>query len=164
MLRLNSFVKSIIFIVFIFLPLLGFAQKVAFDNAKVKYTQLPLYPLPEEIKTYEVRLVIELPDETEKPDQLNNQYLKIQGYKKIKDGGDLIIDLVFGKFRLLGKELKTDEVYNINAGENMTGYFYKIHYEYPVTLTVITGNGKEMLRQDVKPDKDPLNFGIWDFY
>lgn len=165
MLKLNSSAKSIIFIVFIFFPLLGFTQKVTFDNAKVKYTQLPLYPLPEEIKTYETRLVIELPDETDKPDQLNNQYLKIQGYKKIKEGGDLIIDLVFGKFTLLGKELKQDEVYNINAGENMTGYFYKIHCEYPVTLTVITGNGKEMLRQDVKPDKDPLNFdfGKWEY-
>jgi len=165
MLKLNSSVKSIIFIVFIFPPLLGFAQKVTFDNAKVKYTQLPLYPLPEEIKTYEARLVIELPDETENPDQLKNQYLKIQGYKKIKEGGDLIIDLVFGKFGLLGKELKTGEVYNINAGENMTGYFYKIHCKYPVTLTVITGNGKEMLRQDVKPDKDPLNFdfGKWKY-
>jgi len=165
MLRLNSSAKSIIFIIFIFLPLLGFAQKVTFDNAKVKYTQLPLYPLSEEIKTYETRLVIELPDETDKPDQLNNQYLKIQGYKKIKEGGDLIIDLVFGRFTLLDKELKQDEVYNINAGENMTGYLYKIHCEYPVTLTVITGNGKEMLRQDVKPDKDPLNFdfGKWKY-
>jgi hypothetical protein len=132
--------KVIILFILSILPLLGFAQKVTFDNAKVKYTQLPLYPLPEEIKTYETRLMIELPDEMGKPDQLNNQYLKIQGYKKIKDGGDLIIDLVFGKFRLLGKELITDEVYNINAGENMTGYYYKIHCEYPVTLTVITGS------------------------
>jgi len=146
MITFNSPQKFIILFILSILPLLGFAQKVTFDNAKVKYTQLPLYPLPEEIKTYETRLVIELPDETDKPDQLNNQYLKIQGYKKIKEGGDLIIDIVFGKFGLLGKELKTDEVYNINAGENMTGYFYKIHCEYPVTLTVITGNGKEMLR------------------
>lgn len=157
--------KVIILFILSILPLLGFAQKVTFDNAKVKYTQLPLYPLPEEIKTYETRLMIELPDEMGKPDQLNNQYLKIQGYKKIKDGGDLIIDLVFGKFRLLGKELITDEVYNINAGENMTGYYYKIHCEYPVTLTVITGNGKEMLKQEVKPDKDLLNFdfGKWEY-
>jgi hypothetical protein len=165
MIKYNSPQKVILLCILSTLPLLGFAQKVAFDNVKVKYTQLPLYPLSEEIKTYEARLVIEIPEEMGKPDQLNNQYLKIQGYEKVKDGGDLIIDLVFGKFALVGKELKTDEVYNINAGENMKGYLYQIHCEYPVTLTVITGNGKEILRQEVKPDKDILNFdfGKWEY-
>ncbi|MBE9511932.1 MAG: hypothetical protein IMY71_13770 [Bacteroidetes bacterium] len=165
MIKFNSPQKVIILFILSILPLLGFAQKVTFDNVKVKYTQLPLYPLFEEIKTYETHLKIEIPDEMGKPDQLDNQYLKIQGYKKIKEGGDLIIDLVFGKFGLLGKELITDEVYNINAGENMTGYFYKIHCAYPVTLTVITGDSKEILRQEVKPDKDILNFdfGKWEY-
>lgn len=165
MIRFNSPQKVVTLFILSILPLLGFAQKVTFDNVKVKYTQLPLYPLSEEIKTYETRLMIEIPDEMGKPDQLNNQYLKIQGYKKIKEGGDLIIDLVFGKFRLLGKELITDDVYNVNSGENMKGYFYKIHCEYPVTLTVITGDSKEILRQEVKPDKDMLNFnfGKWEY-
>lgn len=165
MIRFNSPQKVVTLFILSILPLLGFAQKVTFHNVKVKYTQLPLYPLSEEIKTYETRLMIEIPDEMGKPDQLNNQYLKIQGYKKIKEGGDLIIDLVFGKFRLLGKELITDDVYNVNAGENMKGYFYKIHCEYPVTLTVITGGSKEILRQEVKPDKDMLNFnfGKWEY-
>ena len=161
----NSLQKVFILCILSILPLLGFSQKVIFDNVKVKYTQLPLYPLSEEIRTYEARLVIEIPEEMGKPDQLNNQYLKIQGYKKVSDGGDLKIDLVFGKFRLVGKELITDEVYNINAGENMKGYFYKIHCDYPVTLTVITRDNKEILRQEVKPDKDILDFdfGKWEY-
>ncbi|MBA7565441.1 hypothetical protein ES708_07124 [subsurface metagenome] len=165
MIKFNSPQKVLILFILSILPSLGFAQKVAFDNIKVKYTQLPLYPLSEEIKTYEARLVIEIPEEMGKPDQMNNQYLKIQEYEKVREGGDLIINLVFGKFRLPGKELITDEVYNVNAGENMKGYFYKIHCEYPVTLTVTTGNGKEMLRQEVKPDKDILNFdfGKWEY-
>ncbi len=165
MIKFNSPQKVLILFILSILPLLGFAQKVSFDNVKVKYTQLPLFPLPEEIKTYEARLVIDIPEEMGKPDQMNNQYLKIQGYEKVREGGDLIIDLVFGKFGLVGKELITDDVYNINAGENMKGYFYKIHCGYPVTLTVITGNGKEMLRQEVKPDKDILNFdfGKWKY-
>jgi hypothetical protein len=165
MIKFNSPQKVIILFILSILPLLGFAQKVTFDNVKVKYTQLPLYPLSEEIRTYETRLVIEIPEEMGKPDQLNNQYLKIQGYEKVKEGGDLIIDLVFGKFRLLDKKLKTDEVYNINAGENMKGYLYQIHCEYPVTLTVITGDSKEILRQEVKPDKDILDFdfGKWEY-
>jgi hypothetical protein len=165
MIKINLSQKSIILLFFSFLPLLGLAQKVAFDNAKVKYNQLPLYPLPEDIKTYEAHLVIELPNENENPDQLNNQYLKIQGYKKIKEGADLIIDLVFGRFTLSGKELKQDEVYNINAGKNMTGYLYEINCDYPVTLTIITGNGKEILRQEVKADEDLLNFdfGKWEY-
>jgi len=165
MIKFSSPQKVFILCILSILPLLGFSQKVIFDNVKVKYTQLPLYPLSKEIRTYEARLVIEIPDEIGKPDQLNNQYLKIQGYEKVKEGGGLIIDLVFGKFRLLAKKLKTDEVYNINAGENMKGYLYQIHCEYPVTLTVITGNGKELLRQEVKPDKDILDFdfGKWEY-
>ena len=165
MIKSNSPQKVFILFILSILPLLVSAQKVSFDNVKVKYTQLPLFPLSEEIKTYEARLVIEIPEEMGKPDQLNNQYLKIQGYKKVREGGDLKIDLVFGKFRLPGKELITDEVYNVNAGENMKGYFYKIHCEYPVTLTVTTGDGKEMLRQEVTPDKDLLNFdfGKWEY-
>jgi len=90
--------KVFILCILSILPLLGFSQKVIFDNVKVKYTQLPLYPLSEEIRTYEARFVIEIPEEIGKPDQLNNQYLKIQGYEKVRDGGDLKIDLVFGKF------------------------------------------------------------------
>jgi len=165
MIKFNSLQKVFILFLLSFLPLLGFSQKVTFNNVKVKYTQLPLYPLFDDIKTYEARLVIEIPEEMGKPDQMNNQYLKIQGYEKVKDGGDLIIDLVFGKFGLVGKELKTDEVYNVNAGENMKGYLYQIHCEYPVTLTVITGDSKEILRQEVKPDKDILNFdfGKWEY-
>jgi len=165
MIKFNSLQKVFILFILSILPLLGFPQKVTFDNVKVKYTQLPLYPLSEEIKTYEALLVIEIPEEMGKSDQLNNQYLKIQGYEKVRDGGDLIIDLVFGKFGLVGKELKTDEVYNVNAGENMKGYLYQIHCKYPVTLTVTTGNGKEMLRQEVTPDKDLLNFdfGKWEY-
>ena len=109
--------------------------------------------------------MIELPEEMAKPDQLDNQYLKIQGYKKIREGGNLIIDVVFGEFRLLGKELITDKVFNVNAGGNMTGYFYKIYCEYPVTLTVITGYGKEILRQEVSLNNDLLNFdfGKWEY-
>jgi len=87
MIKFNSLQKVFILFLLSFLPLLGFSQKVTFNNVKVKYTQLPLYPLSEEIKTYEARLVIEIPEEMGKPDQMNNQYLKIQGYKKVKDGG-----------------------------------------------------------------------------
>ena len=165
MIKFSSPQKVFILCILSILPLLGFSQKVSFDNVKVKYTQLPLYPLSEEIRTYEANLVIEIPEEMGKPDQLNNQYLKIQGYEKVRDRGDLKIDLVFGKFRLVGKELITDEVYNINAGENMKGYFYKIHCDYPVTLTVITVNGKELFRHEVKPDKDILDFdfGKWEY-
>ena len=165
MIKLNSPQKVFILFILSILSLSGSAQKVNFDNVKVKYTQLPLFPLSEDIKTYETRLIIEIPEEMGKPDQLNNQYLKIQGYEKVRDGGDLKIDLVFGKFVLVEKKLKTDEVYNVNAGENMKGYLYQIHCEYPVTLTVITGTGKEILRQEVKPDKDILNFdfGKWEY-
>ena len=165
MIKFNFLQKVFILFVLSILPLLGFSQKVTFNNVKVKYTQLPLYPLSDDIKTYETSLVIEIPEEMGKPDQLNNQYLKIQGYEKVKDRGDLKLDLVFGKFRLVGKELITDEVYNINAGENMKGYFYKIHCDYPVTLTIITKDGKEILGQEVKPDKDMLNFdfGKWEY-
>ena len=165
MIKFNSPQKVFILFILSILPLLGSAQKVSFDNVKVKYIQLPLFPLPEEIKTYETSLMIDIPEEMGKPDQMNNQYLKIQGYEKVKDRGDLKIDLVFGKFGLIEKKLITDDVYNINAGENMKGYLYQIHCKYPVTLTVTTGNGKEMLRQEVTPDKDLLNFdfGKWEY-
>ena len=148
----------------LFFTVIVFAQKANMRNIKISYTQLPLQPLDESIKTYNSALSMNVTLKNTDIDMLNNQYLKLYGYKKNKDQSDIFINAKFGEFQI-NKELITNDVYNINRGENVTGYYYKISCEYPVNFSVTDKDGKIILEQGIKHDEKLMNkdFGKWTY-
>ena len=144
-------------ILFLFFNVLLFAQKPNTKNIKVSYTQLPLQALDESIKTYNSVLSMDVTLENTDIDKLNNQYLKLHGYKKVEDQNDVLINAKFGEFQI-NKELITKDVYNVNQGKNVTGYYYQISCIYPVNLSLISNNGKTIFEQTIEHNEKLLNF------
>lgn len=143
----------------------GISQRINFQNIKINYIHLPLYPLAPQYKTYQPILNLVLPDDTEEINKLTNQYIKIPGYQKTDDNPDLLIQVTFEEFKIAEKTLHTDDVYNVNAGKNLTGYLYKMKCEYPVILQVSTLAGDELCKMEILPDEKNLNFefGKWEY-
>jgi len=144
-------------ILFMFINLFSFAQKSDLKSIKISYMQLPLQPLDENIKTYNSVLTMKVTSENADIDKLNNQYLKLSGYEKVEAQEDVLISANFGEFQI-NKELITKDVYNVNQGKNVTGYYYKISCVYPVNLNIKSKDGKVIFEQTIEHNKKLLNF------
>ncbi len=151
--------KSVLFIIICFsFSFLSEAQKPVFKNLKITYTQLPLKPLNKTIKSYSSELIIDITTENGDIDKLKNQYLKLEGYDKAETG-DIHIIAEFGEFKV-HKELITENVYNVNQGKNLTGYYYKIKCEYPVTLNLKDLAGELLFQETIIHNENQMNFDI----
>ncbi|MCK5169071.1 MAG: hypothetical protein KAQ75_04255, partial [Bacteroidales bacterium] len=142
---------------FLFFNVLMFAQKPDMKNIKISYTQLPLQALDKSIETYNSVLSMNVTLENTDLDKLSNQYLKLHGYKKVEDQNDVLINAKFGEFQI-NKELISKDVYNVNQGKNVTGYYYKISCVYPVSLSLISKDGKTIFEQTIEHNEKLLNF------
>jgi len=156
--KLIGFVILVIFIV----PIS--AQKTDMIKIKISYEQLPLKPLDESIKTYNSELSMDVTLENKDIDKLSNQFLKLAGYKNVKEQADVLIKAKFGKFKL-NKELVKKSVYNINKGENMPGYYYQITCVYPVSLVLMDKEGNNIFEQTIKHNEKLIkfDFGKWTY-
>lgn len=162
--RFKRILLQVLFLLAILSTVKGYGQKVSFNNIKFSYIRLPLYPLPKQYETFRSTLNIDLPDESRSPNQLINQYLKLPGYIRTTNNPDLEILADFGEFKIADKNLHSDDVFNVNAGENRTGYLYEIRCEYPVNLRITTGDGTEILNQKIDLEKNlNFEFGKWHY-
>ncbi len=141
-----------------------FSQKADLKKIAVSYKQLPLIILDESIKSYSSVLNMDISLENTDNDKLNNQYLKLYGFEKVKNQGDILVTANFDEFQI-NKELVTDDVYNVNQGKNMKGFYYKISCKYPVTISVKSKEGKLLFEQAINHDEKLLNFnfGKWTY-
>ncbi len=146
------------------LSVMAFAQKTDMNNVKISYTQLPLQPLDESIKTYKSVLSMDVTLENTDLNKLKNQYLKLQGYSKSEDQSDILIAVNFEDFQI-NKELITKDVFNVNQGKNVTGYYYKINCIYPVSLKLTSNDGATIFEQPIEHDEKLLNidFEKWTY-
>ena len=151
-------------ILFMFINVLMFAQKTDMRNIKVSYKQLPLQPLDESIKTYKSVLSMNITLENTDIDKLTKQYLKLHGYEKVEGQEDVLINARFGEFQV-NKKLITKDVYNVNQGKNVTGYYYEISCVYPVDISLTSNNGNPIFEQIIEHDEKLLNddFGKWTY-
>ena len=157
--------KEYLFIVLLSFISIGlYAQKLNMNKVKVSYLQLPLQPLNENIKTYNSELNINVTFENTDIEKLRNQYLKLYGYKLIKEEEDVLIQAEFGDFNI-DKNLISDDVYNVNQGKNIIGYYYKISCTYPVKLSITTKNGQILFEKNIKHDEKLMNndFEKWTY-
>jgi len=161
----SNFISPFLLLIALLITIPGSSQRASFRNIKVNYIHLPLYPLDPQYKTYQPILNLVLPDDTKEIDQLTNQYLKIPGYQKTDNNPDLQIQVTFGEFKVAEKMLHTDDVYNVNAGKNLTGYLYNVKCEYSVKLLVTTLAGDELCNMEILPEEKILHFefGKWEY-
>jgi hypothetical protein len=141
-----------------------FAQKASINKIKVSYLQLPLQPLNEHIKTYKPVLEMNVTLENTDIDKLNNKYLKLHGYEKVNEGEDLLVKAEFGNFDL-NKKLISDDVYNVNKGANVTGYYYELSCTYPVRLILETNDGETIYEKEIIHNEKIMHddFGKWTY-
>ena len=157
--------KRTVFLVgLVFLAVTAFAQKTDMKNIKVSYEQLPLQPLDVSIKTYNSELSMNVTLENTDLNKLSNQYLKLYGYKKVETQEDVLIKVNFGEFQI-NKELITKDVFNVNEGKNVSGYYYEITCEYPVSFSLTGINGNTIFEQIIQHDEKLMNddFEKWTY-
>ncbi|MBU8893525.1 MAG: hypothetical protein KOO66_12160 [Bacteroidales bacterium] len=156
--------RTVFLVVLVFLTVIAFAQKTDMKNIKVSYEQLPLQPLDLSVKTYNSELSMNVTLENTDLNKLSNQYLKLQGYNKVETQEDVLIKANFGEFQI-NKELITKDVFNVNEGKNVTGYYYEITCEYPVRFSLIDNDGNTIFEQIIQHDEKLMNddFEKWTY-
>jgi len=128
------------------------AQKVKLKSKAAVYTaiQLPAAPLNPQIKTYSGYINANSQDLWSvgmKKSELNYKYLKIHGYQKLEEGGDILIELNLGKFEVVKEELEETlkllktlkKVKDGEVPEDMK-YNYKFSFSMPIKLVVKNGD------------------------
>ena len=140
------------------------AQKVSLTKVKVNYQQLPLQPLNENIKTYNSVLDMNVTLENTDNNKLSNQYLKLHGYDKVNEEEDILIQVEYSDF-ILDNKLIADNVYNVNQGKNVMGYYYELTCTYPVKLTLIAKSNQIIFEKEIKHDEKLMHkdFEKWTY-
>lgn len=137
--------KNTFLLLFTLLSLPVSAQKVDLDAEPVvvRYISLPQQPFPADYQTYSAVLSAN-PNDLKSigmADYFFTNNLKVEGYKKIKEGGNFNLELNMSDYRPAGGEMKT----NATQGKDKSGkivttktYYYIANYEHSLTLRVKT--------------------------
>ena len=128
---------------------------------------MPLNPMGKDYTTYHSNIGIDLPVSLSEDPGLKNPGISLAGFKmtsRDKDA-DIRIDLNFRNFTRISEKMMKDQVYNINKGENETGYYYLLFYDYPAEMIVSTADNKVLLHREIKPDSSDriVKFGKWTY-
>ncbi len=118
-----------------------YAQKIRSEQLLVNYTQLPLKPLPENIKTYytEIKSSFLSPQQTE---SYRTRYLKLEGYEEVSRDEDLTISVDFDRMVVSSEDIVS--TWNPKRPDEPRYFYYKISYTLPSQFAVITRDGKEI--------------------
>jgi hypothetical protein len=134
------------------------AQSVETDNVLVNYTQKPLTPLPDDVKTYSTMIrsgYILFNDKA----RLERDYLRqLIGYQHVAQNGDLMILVTFRGLDIVRTEVKNDE----SGDKGKFNFRYNITYTFPMkyeiynqkTNTLIEEKEVSTMYQELK-----VNFG-----
>jgi len=119
------------------------AQKVKLKSktAAYKAIQLPYEPMDSDIKTYVGKVNANSQDLWNidmKKTELNHKYLKLEGYQKLEENGDVTIELTLGKFEIVKEEL-VESLKKLKGGDGPENkqYHYEFSYTMPIELKVI---------------------------
>lgn len=148
-------------------------QRIEKNEVRMTYVQMPLEPLPEEIKTYSAKIqagevsfkfihlknqnlskIVQVEagsnDNYGSVSQSENDFLVLPGYNKVPENGDLKIDVQFKKLVVNNRIMKTGTG-QFSEGNQMvsrTMYFYEFDYSYFAGV-IISTPGKDTLYRKV---------------
>lgn len=118
-----------------------FAQRNSIKRATFTYTRLPLTPLHEGIKTYEIKPVLVAVSADDNREQLTAQIsnaFKLHGYEKVSENGDIEFGLALSPSHLKAVNAeKVDKKEKKDDKEIMVPYyFYNVEIRFPVSLAI----------------------------
>lgn len=118
-----------------------YAQRSSTERVTFTYTRLPLTPLHEGIKTYEIEPVLVAVSADDNREQLTarlHNAFKLYGYEKVVENGDIVFSLNLSPSHLKAvnaekidkKEKKDDKEINVPY------YFYNVEIRFPLAFTI----------------------------
>ncbi|PKP36165.1 MAG: hypothetical protein CVT98_08810 [Bacteroidetes bacterium HGW-Bacteroidetes-15] len=118
-----------------------YAQRNSTERATFTYTRLPLTPLHEGIKTYEIKPVIVAASADDNREQLTarlHNAFNLYGYEKVVENGDIVFGLALSPSHLKAvyaekidkKEKKDDKEITVSY------YYYNIEIRFPLSFTI----------------------------
>lgn len=148
------------------------AQRIEKNEVRLTYVQMPLEPLPGEIKTYSARIqpgdvsfkfihlksqnlnkVIQVEAGSNNNygsvSKCENDFLVLPGYNKVAENGDLIIDVQFKKLVVNNRIMKTGtgQFTEGNQMISQTMYFYEFDYSYFAGVVISTSGHDTIYRK-----------------
>ncbi|MBL4654509.1 MAG: hypothetical protein JKY33_01630 [Bacteroidia bacterium] len=140
---------------------LTFAQRAINLQVAVSYTRLPMNPLNKELKTYQAKIIqgdLEIPNKT----ALNDQFLVLRGYEKVKENADIIIEVKFNSFEIVKRDDGQRTITNKDKTKT-TKYFYTVEYTFPVSYKIMTKDGEEISAKELHSYNERLTaeFGMF---
>ncbi len=130
----------------------SFAQPVTVDNESVpvEYYRIPDNPLDPSYTTYSANIEarfggLSMTGYTET--SLEDDYLKLEGYKKVNRAGDIEIEASIGDFNVFGErtDLRRTKKKNKDGKEiTITTYAIEVKYSIPISIKVADKNGNTL--------------------
>jgi hypothetical protein len=118
-----------------------FAQRTPSKRAEFNYVRLPLSPLNENIKTYDIKpILFNLPaeDSREELTRIISNSFKLHGYQKVESDGDIHFGIALSPFGI--KELHPEKtIKKEKQGDktvDVTYYYYQVELRYPLSLSI----------------------------
>ncbi|MBK9982329.1 MAG: hypothetical protein IPP15_07875 [Saprospiraceae bacterium] len=137
---------------FLYAIQLGVAQPVTIDNESVpvEYYRIPDNPLDPSYTTYSADIEARfggLSMTGYTATSLEDDYLTLEGYKKVNRGGDIEIEASIGDFNVFGErtDLRRTKKKNKDGKEiTYTTYAKEVKYSIPISIKVADKNGNTL--------------------
>lgn len=145
------------------LPLCLVAQKIKLESetAKIRHIQLPIKPL-EDVKTYETMITYEkgnLWASTEIKKDWDEKYLKLYGYQHAQRNGDLIVEMVLGRFKIVNEEkLEAPQVVSLSKSTNKSKGRFSYQFSYKMPYKVLVTRGDELILSTAPTEESVYTF------
>ena len=141
--------RSFLIIIFLGLTSIAIGQSVTVENvtAHVEYYRMPDQPLDPSFSTYSVEVDVSKSDlnkinETES--SIIDDYMNLEGYKRVSDKGDVEVTADIGGFTVWSESTKTNrsKTKDKNGKEiEKVTYQMEVKYSLPITLEVYDKKG-----------------------
>ena len=146
------FMRTTILFILLLSATFGFAQAVTIDNepAQVEYYRMPDDPLDASYTTYSADIDIpfsQLGKTGFVESALIDQYLTLEGYKRVNSKGDVEVTAVIGDFTIWGEHRNTNRTKSKDKNGNETtkvSYNIEVRYSLPVSLQVYDKKGDRL--------------------
>lgn len=136
------------------------AVTIGHESIPVEYFRLPDQPLPSNYSTYTPDISIpfnELSKIGLSEASLVDQYLGLQGYRKVSSGGDILIEAGISEFTIWGENRNTRRTKTKDKeGNEQIKYSYsmEVRYSVPVSLHVSDKQGNTLLDKRIYTHAD----------
>lgn len=127
-----------------------FSQNIKYEPKDLYFYRYPLRPLDKSLKTYSYRLEDLGNDLTPWQRDSLQRALHIPGYKRVRENGDVQIELIVSALTITNKEVNDKPIDIEKDGKKtvMHQYWYEITYSFPMKIRVLA-KGQLVTEQDL---------------